>query len=159
MSEQAAEKAKIRPDISNYVTGRSASGAKTMHRDDAVARGLDGMTVDEVKQVASALDIENVDKYDHLNIGQQRMNLGNRIRGAVSKANKIFVELETKANAEEATAEDKKNFRGLKTGDDQFDAAILPVRKAADARLKEVEAAAKAKADAKAKAAAAKKAD
>lgn len=86
------DKTTIRPNTENYTAGRSSSGAKTQHNGDAVATALDGATVDEaVKLVAEACggtQSEWREKYAHLNVGQQRMNLGNRLRGVMNKMNK-----------------------------------------------------------------------
>jgi hypothetical protein len=85
-------KTTIRPNTEKYQAGRSSSGAKTQHNGDPVATALDGATVDEaVKLVSEALggtQKEWKDKYAHLNVGQQRMNLGNRLRGVMNKMNK-----------------------------------------------------------------------
>lgn len=148
MSEQA-NKTVIRPDTSNYKTGRAASGAKTMNNGDPVAVALEGLNLDEVKEVAEAMGIEDVNKYDHLNVGQRRMALGNRIRGrrkAIEVANK---ELEAKAEAEGSTAADRKAAAAAKDFDVQLEAACKGPHKARDAREKE----AAKKAEAKTKAA------
>lgn len=79
-------KTKIAPDTDKYVTSRAASGAKSLHTNDTVAIALDGLSIDQVKQVAGNMGVEEVNKYDHLNPGQIRMNLGNRIRGTFNKA-------------------------------------------------------------------------
>jgi colicin import membrane protein len=123
----------IRPNTESYSKGVSGSGARTLHKGDDVGEGLNGMTVDEVKTVATKMGIEDVDKYDHLNVGQQRMNLGNRIRGAIARMDK----------AEEGA------------GTAKFDKAITPIRKVVDKRI---EADAKAKEKAAAERAAKKEA-
>lgn len=75
----------IKPDVEKYVQTVAASGARSLNNGDTVAQSLAGATLDEVKKVASSIGVEDVDKYDHLNPGQARMNLGNRIRGALNK--------------------------------------------------------------------------
>lgn len=86
------EKTVIRPDVSNYQSARSASGSKSMHNGDAVACALVGATLAEVvklgAEVLECTQKELTEKYAKLNIGQQRMNIGNRIRGVVNKMNK-----------------------------------------------------------------------
>ena len=75
-------KTKIKPDISKW--------AKTdgkAHTDDFVGHALAGLTLDQVKDIAGKLGFE-ANKYDHLNAGQQRMNLGNRLRSAVKDTGK-----------------------------------------------------------------------
>ena len=122
--QPAAEKAgpvRVKPDLEKYVRGVSGSGKKTMRSVNAVADALDGFTIGEVYSVASQLtgtsQKELHTKYDHLNVGMQRMNLGNRIRGAVAKANKAHVA-------------DKAN----PTGDSQLVAACKSPRAAAGER-------------------------
>jgi hypothetical protein len=59
---------------------------------DATAKQLRGKTLDQVyKVVAKSLDASEKslhDKYTHLNAGQQRMCLGNRLRAATKKGRK-----------------------------------------------------------------------
>ncbi|KKN39793.1 hypothetical protein LCGC14_0739890 [marine sediment metagenome] len=90
--ESKTKEVSIKPDLSKYVSGVSGSGKKTKRSNDPVAQALDGFTVAEVYAVACVMtDISVRDlqsKYGHLNIGMQRMNLGNRIRGAVAKLDK-----------------------------------------------------------------------
>jgi len=87
---ETEEKAKvvIHPNIEKYADSRSASGSKTKHTNDHVAQKLAGATIEEVKTVAASIGVEEVNKYDNLNAGQIRMNLGNRIRGAVNRMEK-----------------------------------------------------------------------
>jgi colicin import membrane protein len=83
---------RIKPDLTNYVKGVSGTGKKTMRINDATAIALEGLNIEEVYAVASGLLDVKVPKlqakYGHLNVGMQRMNLGNRIRGAVTKQDK-----------------------------------------------------------------------
>jgi len=76
----------------SYQTAKSASGAVSKHSGDAIATALEGLTLEEVYQLASeALDLPMAEleaKYEHLNGGMQRMNLGNRLRGVVTKIDK-----------------------------------------------------------------------
>lgn len=85
-------KTKITIPTSNYVDAKSASGAKTKNNGDLVATTLAGRPLDQVLAIAAEMTDVPADeleaKYAHLNIGQQRMNLGNRIRGAVNKMTK-----------------------------------------------------------------------
>lgn len=86
-------KVSIKPNLGKYVTGVSGSGKKTKRSDHPVSATLDGFTLDEVYTVASKMtDVSQKglkEKYSHLNVGMQRMNLGNRIRGAVQKLDKM----------------------------------------------------------------------
>jgi hypothetical protein len=134
--ESAAKEVRVKPDLSKYVKGVSGSGKKTMRTNDHVAASLDGFTLDEVYRVASELtdtpEKEYRDKYSHLNVGMQRMNLGNRIRGAIAKQDKL-------------REKDKSVANGAKL----LEVACEKPRAAANSRAK---AAAKKKADAEAKA-------
>lgn len=82
------DKTIIRPDTDNYVKTHSASGSASLNNGDSVAKALDGATIDEVKVIAGNMGVDDVNKYDHLNVGQRRMNLGNRIRGIINKMEK-----------------------------------------------------------------------
>ena len=157
--EAATPKTTIRPDTSEYKKARSAGGGMSQHNGDVVAVGLAGMNVLEVAKVASLLisgetEEQLLAKYSHLNIGQQRMALGNRVRGAVAKINK--------ANAAEiAKVKEGETAPTLVSGEDKFEAAVKPMRRDIDARQAQAEAEAKKKAEeaaAKKKAAAEKKA-
>ena len=122
--------------LPEYVPGVSGSGKRTKNNGDEVAVALNGMTLDEVTQLASRLKVEFPD-YSHLNIGMQRMNIGNKIRGAVNKANK----------AEEGT--------GSAALEDKSKTIVAKVTKrlaaaVADAEKKAKDAAAKKAADEKA---------
>jgi len=67
----------------------SASGRKSLNNGDDVAHFLDGMTAVEVLQSAERIldfeDGELQERYAHLNIGAQRMNGGNLLRGAIKR--------------------------------------------------------------------------
>jgi hypothetical protein len=83
----------ITADLSTYKVSekvRTDSGRKAIDSDDATAKELRGKTLDEVYSIAGKelgqTQKELKDKYQHLNVGMQRMNLGNRIRGARAKA-------------------------------------------------------------------------
>lgn len=135
----------IRPNTETYVEGRSASGAKTQHSGDDVAKILNGATVEEAANLAGlVLDEKPADllaKYAHLNVGQQRMNLGNRIRGAVNRLNKEEAGKGTKALVEYA----RPVVEAVK-------ARVADAEKAAKAAAAEKEAKAKEKAEKPAKA-------
>lgn len=70
----------------NYVLGIAASGRKSLHNGDDVAQALESMDVDDLFALVNNLfDIDLRDRYNGLNLGQKRMNLGNRIRAAFKK--------------------------------------------------------------------------
>lgn len=68
-------KTSIRPNIANMVKTKGGS----YHKDDFIGSVLAGLTVDQVKAVATECGLD-VAKYSHLNPGQQRMTLGNSLR-------------------------------------------------------------------------------
>lgn len=93
---EEAEMGKIRRcvnttyDPSHYIKAKSKSGHATLHNGDPVAQKLADMDLDDIySYTATVLKMpkqELLDKYAHLNIGMQRMNLGNRVRAALKKA-------------------------------------------------------------------------
>ena len=78
---------KIVVDKEKYGPGISGSGKRTLNNQDPIAQALNGMTLEEVESLASKMKVEHND-YTHLNVGMQRMNIGNKIRGAVNKLEK-----------------------------------------------------------------------
>lgn len=77
-------------DLSDYVKVKTAAGGTSYHNGDAVAERLAGKSLDEVYAVVSRLikveEKELRSKYKHLNVGMQRMALGNRARKGQSAA-------------------------------------------------------------------------
>lgn len=73
-------------DLSDYVPSKTAEGNTSLHCGDSVAKQLAGKELDDVyKLAAKATGIAEKAlraKYAHLNVGMQRMNLGNRMRAA-----------------------------------------------------------------------------
>lgn len=73
-------------DLSHYAKAVSASGNASLDNGDETAKKLRGAELDDVYGTASKVLGESVKvlkaRYKHLNPGMQRMNLGNRIRGA-----------------------------------------------------------------------------
>lgn len=74
----------------------SSNGNLSYDCGDSLARRLEGKTLEEVYTIASdELGVSQPSlkkKYEHLNAGMQRMNLGNRIRAAASKAARGHIE-------------------------------------------------------------------
>lgn len=69
-----------------YVPTIAASGRKSLSNGDALAKALEGMLIQDLYAAAnSILGQQFEDRYGHLNMGSQRMNLGNRIRAALKK--------------------------------------------------------------------------
>lgn len=73
-----------------YERTKSATGHSSRDTADATAMALRGQTLDEIYAVAAQqLKVPEQDlraKYARLNVGMQRMNLGNRMRAAQAKA-------------------------------------------------------------------------
>lgn len=84
----------IEADLSRYTIHESttATGRKHVDIDDKVAEKLREMPLAEIyryaAQVLECTIKELHDRYDSLNPGMQRMNLGNRIRGVFNLAEK-----------------------------------------------------------------------
>ena len=126
----------------NYVTARTSSGGKSLHNDDTVARGLAGLNIDELYAIAgkflafplkvSKATIEGVDEletaYGNLNVGMQRMNLGNRIRARVTK-----IDTENVKSAA-ADVKDEKPVKERKSGAERLAKILAPFIKARDKR-------------------------
>lgn len=81
----------LRQKAATYVhdkTVKTAGGNTSVDNGDAIAARLRGATLDAVYAgAAEVLEENEADlraKYAHLNIGMQRMNLGNRIRAAIN---------------------------------------------------------------------------
>jgi len=81
-----------------YEPSLSASGRKSLNSGDEIAHLLSGL---EPRAVISAaerllgLEVNTLwDKYANLNLGQQRMNAGNRIRGAVKRGDATVKDVE-----------------------------------------------------------------
>lgn len=122
----------IRVDKDKYNKSRTASGTKSLNNGDEVAVALEGLTLGETQDVADAFigDNDFRTRYSKLNPGMQRMNIGNRLRGAVSKA---------------TVTDDKGNV--TTDGVAKFNKAAGPIIKAGKARRNaEVEAAKQKKA-------------
>ena len=103
------EKTRIEIETNNYVKGKGPSGGTTFHNGDAVATNLAGLSLEAVYSVASqalSTPVEDLQaKYRHLNPGQQRMNLGNRLRGLVQKVDKANANLKEGEEAGPSGAE------------------------------------------------------
>lgn len=71
-------------NLENYEKVKAPGGGTSYHNGDAVAEKLAGKTLDEVYALAAKTLKEDEKalraKYKHLNVGMQRMSLGNRMR-------------------------------------------------------------------------------
>lgn len=77
-------------DVSDYVRAKTAAGNVSLHNGDSVAKQLAGKPIEDAYAAAAEAVGQTVLqlklRYNHLNLGMQRMNLGNLIRGAASRA-------------------------------------------------------------------------
>jgi hypothetical protein len=91
----------------NYKTGISSSGRKSLNNGDKVATALEMMELHDLFDVVEDLfELDLRQKYERLNAGAQRMNLGNRIRSAYKK------DIPNVVAWVNETAESKTNNRG-----------------------------------------------
>ncbi|KZZ43798.1 hypothetical protein A3758_04235 [Oleiphilus sp. HI0118] len=68
-----------------YVTAISPSGRLSLHNGDGLAGMLELKPLDLVKALVDRFTVKSGDQYNHLNVGQQRMTLGNLLRGALRR--------------------------------------------------------------------------
>lgn len=90
--EQGSTLSNLREARGHYHREKSGSGKDArffIDCDDNIAEQLRGKELEDVYTIASehtGVGVSDLkDKYEHLNKGMQRMNLGNRIRGAIAK--------------------------------------------------------------------------
>lgn len=71
-------------NLDNYEKVKAPGGGTSYHNGDAVAEKLNGKSLEDVYAFAAKTLKEDVKalqtKYKHLNVGMQRMSLGNRLR-------------------------------------------------------------------------------
>lgn len=76
------------PNYTKDSEHKTASGNVSVHCGDAVAKKFLGKTLDEIYPIVAKAAEENEKdlrkKYAHLNVGMQRMNLGNKLRGVLN---------------------------------------------------------------------------
>ena len=76
-------------DPNRYVKTKSINGNYTLNNGDMVAAELATRTLDKVyEHVSFMINVSEAElraKYEHLNPGMQRMNLGNRLRAYIKK--------------------------------------------------------------------------
>ncbi len=97
----------IRPNTEKYVTVSTAKGGKSQACGDPVSMALAGATLEEVRSVGEAFGITDWQKYEQRNPGQQRMMIGNRIRGVVAKMQRAKDAAIAKGKAENVGQTDK----------------------------------------------------
>lgn len=87
--KKGADQRLVPADLTKYHVDKAkktAGGHQSVDCNDKLASKLRGLSLDEVYAEASKMLNEPVKalkaKYEHLNVGMQRMNLGNRMRAA-----------------------------------------------------------------------------
>lgn len=116
---------------------------------DPLATALDAVPPTNVIGLAlAALQLE-ANPYSHLNVGQQSMNLRNKLRGAI-KAGKVTIEaiIEYRDKHGLATAEDATRIRAEKKAEREAGKAAKEALKAANAQARAEKKAQKAQAEA-----------
>lgn len=142
MSENQEEnKTEVKINREKYVATRTATGHKSLSNGDEVATMIQGLTVGMLYEVADKAFKENDfrERYAKLNAGMQRMNLGNRLRGWVTKRDA----------ANEKLVEDKKEPK--KGGMEALEKFCSSFRKEADKIAEAAQAERDAKTEATAK--------
>ncbi len=74
---------------------------------DEVAQALQGVSLEALTEFAAGQEVD-VAKYDHLNPGQRRMNIGNQIRRLVKEGDVTIDQLEALPKAPPAPKKSKK---------------------------------------------------
>lgn len=132
---------------------KSASGGVSFHCGDVVAQKLSGLSLAHVKELCTTGFGFDVNKYDHLNPGQQRMTLGNLIRTVLRKNPETQPDFEKvadqirAANAEEVAANEEAAAKITAEKLAKKEAAAAAKAEKAEKAAAKKEAAAKAKAD------------
>jgi len=110
--EVVKNKVVIKPDTSEYKAVINANGKRSLCNGDPVATALIGATVEDAAKLLERISggvhpaQETLDMYKHLNLGQMRMVIGNRIRGLVSKKNK-----ENEGSGDDALSQEAEKLR------------------------------------------------
>lgn len=122
------EGAAVKINRDRYKPTKTATGVKSLNNGDEVAATLEGLNINELFKIGvTLLDEDFAPKYAKLNVGMQRMNMGNRLRAKVRT-----IDAGEKANEGD----------GLKA----LQKAAAPFTKARDQRVKDATAAKEAKA-------------
>lgn len=90
-----AKEPAVKINRDKYVATRTASGAKSLSNGDEVAILLEGLPVNALHDIADKAFKDNDfrERYAKLNKGMQRMNLGNRLRGWITKRDEANLKL------------------------------------------------------------------
>ena len=88
MKDKTATSVTVKRDA--LKASRTAKGTKSLNNGDAIAKATEGLTVDQVfTAVKKFTKVDCRADYEHLNPGMQRMCLGNRLRGFITKGGKV----------------------------------------------------------------------
>lgn len=154
-TDTEAKEPVVKINRDRYKPTKTATGVKSLNNGDEVAATLDGLTIDELFTIGKdMLGEDYAEKYAKLNIGMQRMNMGNRLRAKVRSID---------ADNEKAVADaekEGKTAKPAKSGLEILTKTAAPFTKARDQRVKDAAAEKEAKQkerEEKAKAAAEKK--
>lgn len=131
-----------------YKSTKTAAGVKSLNNGDEVAATLDGLNIDELFTIGKTLLGEDfAEKYAKLNVGMQRMNMGNRLRAKVRT-----IDAEEKSNEGDGLKALTKAAAPFAKARDQRVAAAAKEKAEKQKAREEKAAEAKAKKEAKAKA-------
>lgn len=91
-----SQASQLKKYAAGYITSVAPSGAKSKHSGDSVAEAMEYMQLDDLyveagKILPNISEAELREKYQHLNKGSQRMNIGNRIRAQYKKETESVV--------------------------------------------------------------------
>lgn len=100
-TEATEAKVHIRPDLKRYIRDKSGNGKRTHRTDDFIARTLAGKSIEAIKTGAAALGVDYA-KWEGLNIGQQRMLIGNKLRHFIERTKTLTEEQVTSVFGEPA---------------------------------------------------------
>lgn len=82
---------------------------RQMHCNDWLARLLDGIELEDIYHIGSVVlgcdEDELVERYEHLNPGQRRMNVGNRMRAAIKRDPQLLMVVANLTNADAGVIE------------------------------------------------------
>lgn len=129
---QESAKVQIRPDLKRYIRDKSGNGKRTHRTDDFIARTLANKTIDQIKEGAGALGVDFT-KWLGLNIGQQRMLIGNKLRHFIERTKTLTEEQVTAVYGEPAAPYDAEAAAAAKAAAEEAKKAKAEALAAADA--------------------------
>lgn len=130
-AEATDTKVRIRPDLNRYIRAKSGNGKRTHRTDDFIARTLDGKNIDQIKEGATKLGVDFT-KWLGLNIGQQRMLIGNKLRHFIERTKTLTEEQVTEAYGEPVAPYDAEAAAAAKAAAEAAKAAKAEALAAAE---------------------------